>query len=41
MQQQYTNIAFISYKREDEKWEKWLQYKLDHYQAYNRVRVML
>lgn len=23
--------AFISYKREDEKWAKWLQYKLEHY----------
>ena len=22
---QYTNIAFISYKREDEEWAKWLQ----------------
>lgn len=22
---QYTNYAFISYKREDEKWAKWLQ----------------
>jgi len=21
----YTNIAFISYKREDEAWTKWLQ----------------
>ena len=28
---QYTNIAFISYKREDEKWAKWLQEKLEHY----------
>lgn len=23
----YTNIAFISYKREDEAWAKWLQKK--------------
>ena len=23
--------AFISYKREDEKWAKWRQYKLEHY----------
>ena len=23
--------AFISYKREDEKWAKWLQNKLEHY----------
>lgn len=28
---QYTNIAFISYKREDEKWAKWLQKKLEYY----------
>ena len=28
---QYTNIAFISYKREDEKWAKWLQKNLEHY----------
>lgn len=32
MSQQYTNIAFISYKREDDKWAKWLQNKLEHYQ---------
>lgn len=24
-------FAFISYKREDEAWAKWLQYKLEHY----------
>lgn len=24
-------FAFISYKREDEKWAKWLQHKLEHY----------
>lgn len=24
-------FAFISYKHEDEKWAKWLQYKLEHY----------
>ena len=24
-------IAFISYKREDEDWAKWLQDKLEHY----------
>ncbi|MBQ0153949.1 MAG: toll/interleukin-1 receptor domain-containing protein [Bacteroidales bacterium] len=29
--QTYTNIAFISYKREDERWAKWLQRKLEHY----------
>ena len=27
----YANIAFISYKREDEAWAKWLQKKLEHY----------
>lgn len=27
----YEYFAFISYKREDEKWAKWLQYKLEHY----------
>lgn len=31
MSSQYSNIAFISYKREDEKWAKWLQKKLEHY----------
>lgn len=31
MQQHYTNIAFISYKRKDKKWAKWLQSKLEHY----------
>ena len=29
MEKQY--YAFISYKREDEKWAKWLQHKLEHY----------
>lgn len=24
-------FAFISYKREDEEWTKWLQHKLEHY----------
>lgn len=24
-------FAFISYKREDEEWAKWLQHKLEHY----------
>ena len=27
----YKYLAFISYKREDEKWAKWLQHKLEHY----------
>ena len=25
------NFAFVSYKREDEKWAKWLQQKLENY----------
>ena len=31
MKQNKEYFAFISYKREDEKWAKWLQYKLEHY----------
>lgn len=31
MAQQKEYYAFISYKREDEKWAKWLQDKLEHY----------
>lgn len=31
-------LAFISYKREDEKWAKWLQYKLEHYHIPTEVR---
>ena len=27
----YDYYAFISYKREDEEWAKWLQHKLEHY----------
>ena len=27
----YRYYAFISYKREDEQWAKWLQHKLEHY----------
>lgn len=38
MQQQYTNIAFISYKREDEQWAKWLQKKLEHYKLPTEIR---
>lgn len=30
-QSNYSNIAFISYKREDEAWAKWLQKILEHY----------
>ena len=28
---QYTNYAFISYQRQDEKWAKWLQRRLENY----------
>ncbi len=31
MEQPKEYYAFISYKREDEKWAKWLQHKLEHY----------
>jgi len=31
MEQKYTYYAFISYKREDESWAKWLQDKLEYY----------
>jgi len=31
-------FAFISYKREDEKWAKWLQHKLEHYHLPSNVR---
>lgn len=31
MEQDKEYYAFISYKREDEKWAKWLQHKLEHY----------
>ena len=31
-------FAFISYKREDEKWAKWLQHKLEHYHLPVNVR---
>lgn len=31
MVDEYKYLAFISYKREDEKWAKWLQRKLEHY----------
>ena len=32
MEQNKEYYAFISYKREDEKWAKWLQNKLEHYE---------
>lgn len=31
MENEKKYYAFISYKREDEKWAKWLQHKLEHY----------
>ena len=31
-------FAFISYKREDEKWAKWLQHELEHYRLPVNVR---
>lgn len=31
MEQRKEYYAFISYRREDEKWAKWLQHKLEHY----------
>lgn len=31
MMEQKDYYAFISYKREDEQWAKWLQHKLEHY----------
>jgi len=35
---QYEYFAFISYKREDEKWAKWLQRKLEYYKLPSSVR---
>ena len=37
---EYKYLAFISYKREDEKWAKWLQHKLEHYKLPTSVRKM-
>lgn len=34
----YKYFAFISYKREDEKWAKWLQDKLMHYKLPTNIR---
>ena len=34
----YANIAFISYKREDEAWAKWLPKKLEHYKLPTEIR---
>lgn len=38
MERQYKNYAFISYKREDEKWAKWLQRKLENYKLPSVIR---
>lgn len=38
MDSQYQYYAFISYKREDEKWAKWLQKKLEHYKLPTSIR---
>ena len=38
MAQEKEYYAFISYKREDEKWAKWLQHKLEHYKLPSNVR---
>ncbi|MCH5312188.1 MAG: TIR domain-containing protein [Prevotella sp.] len=38
MDKQKEYFAFISYKREDEKWAKWLQHKLEHYRLPTNVR---
>ena len=34
----YRYFAFISYKREDEKWAKWLQKKLESYSLPTAIR---
>lgn len=31
IENKFKYYAFISYKREDEEWAKWLQHKLEHY----------
>ena len=37
MEQGRQYYAFISYKREDEKWAKWLQRKLEHYRFPTKI----
>ena len=39
MKQEKEYNAFISYKRIDEKWTKWLQYKLEHYSFITSLNV--
>ena len=34
---EYTYYAFISYKRQDEKWAKWLKRKLTSYRLPSRI----
>lgn len=36
----YKYLAFISYKREDEKWAQWLQQRLEHYKLPSSVRKL-
>ncbi len=38
MESQFEYYAFISYKREDEKWAKWLQKKLENYKLPTVIR---
>lgn len=38
MEQQFQYYAFISYKREDERWAKWLQEKLENYKLPSIIR---
>lgn len=38
MVNEYKYLAFISYKREDEKWAKWLQHKMEHYKLPTPLR---
>lgn len=38
MEQKYEYFAFISYKREDERWAKWLQRKLEYYKLPSSVK---
>lgn len=38
MERHYTNYAFISYKREDERWAKWIQRKLENYRLPSIIR---
>ena len=32
--------AFISYKREDERWARWLQHRLEHYRLPTNTLVL-